>query len=861
MCSFQDQSSGSSTSVSNEQQSKKLKKTPAQGTLRANIQILQKKFDDLLQQSELSDDLQTRKDLKAAEDALKRAKQKLSWLEGNAAYQKKYRERRKRDLAEIKEKHPLVAYQLRLGKRTRDEKEAGSAAGKEAKDVEDRNCAISDMKKPVQEESASKILRLEEELTVLRQALGNKKKFVLGDGKPLSRKEINELIDSKKAELTSEKTRLTVLQANAVRQKKYRDNKKKQLEDLEKTYPQIASKLQTRKRRGRPRIEESQPDLLKVLEEVAGAATTNNDNQNGDKTKPALTGKSLRDLSLEMTQRGFKLSRSATYLRLAPRERGSSEGKRHVEYVPVKLRPQTGHAKQHTDSKFAGASIKYVKELASVLGPQVVGYVVQDDRCRVGFKTSGESNSEHMVLEYKVTTSDNEALKLKASNRNKMILSLYGACQINKNGMGDEEQVTRVGPSYIAVRSGKYLASAAYAHWDDFNIVVQRPEFKEFLRRPDGSIKPVIVLYISGNQDENPRSAKALQVAACHFKVHNLDAIFIVSDAPGKSAYNPVEDRIQVLKESLTKLALPRKQFTSHMDDAGQVMDESLEKNNIKAAGETLSEIWNEISYESHPIVAKYVEPSDEPEGKRWEGVNHDERWKAEHVRQSQYCLQIVRCDNDVCCGPWRSNLKGVLSERFIPPPIPFIQGDNGPEAPEPHQNQLGAVQFGQFGSLFMRITMSSVLPRAVQNYRIIPYDLYCPSIQAHLNQRICKWCGLYHVSQKALKPHTRIHSSTEASHQQSGATDDNAVPVQIEKLTELVEAAVATEVVVSESPAVQVQVQQAPAQLHPAQPVQVPVQVQAAPHQVLPAGATVVCMPEWGAGAQWVTPTTAAQR
>ncbi|XP_072036005.1 uncharacterized protein [Amphiura filiformis] len=833
-----DQSASSSASTSNEQQTQKQKKTPAQETLRANIKELEKKVDRLLQQSRESDDLQGHKDLKAGEDELKRAKQKLSWLEGNAAYQKKYRDQRKRDLAEIKEKHPLVAYELRPGKRTKN-KEAEKT--EEVKDEEEGVHTINiNMKKPVQEESATKIMRLEEELTALRQAslVKKVKTYVLGDGKVMTREDLKELIGAKKLDLCNEKMKLTTLQANAVRQKKYRDRKKKQLEQLQKSHPQLACKLKTRNKRGRPRIEETQPDLLKVLEEVAGAAAAG-DNKNGDTPKPALTGKSLRDLTIEMKQRGFKLSRSAAYLRLAPRATESPEGKRHVKYVPVKLRPQTGHGKQHIDGKFAAASIQYVQELTSVLGPQVVGYVIQDNGCRVRFKSSGENSSEHMVLDYRAPQSDSEAMRLKSLDGTKLVLSLYGACQIHKNGMGEQDKVTKVGPTYIAVRSGRYLASAAYAHWDDFNIVVQRPEFKDFLRRPDGSVKPVMVLFVSGSHDENPHSAKALQVAACHFKVHNLDAMFIVSDAPGKgSYYHPAEKRVQVLTECLSKLAIPRNHFTSHLDEHGHCIDDTLEKENFKAAGETLSEVWSEASFESHPIIAKYVEPSDEPEGRRWEGVNHDERWKAEHVRQSQYCLQIVRCDNDVCCGPWRSNLKGILSERFVPPPIPFMQGDNGPEAPEP--NQLGSAQYG---SLAMRIAMSSVLPCAVQKFRIIPYDFYCPSLQVQLSQRICRWCGLYHVSQKALRPHTRIHSSTETS--QPSTTAD---PVQIEKLTELVEAAVATEVVVSE-PTIQVQVQPQ-IQTLPSPAPQVQVQVQTTPHLV------------WSTtGAQWTTATTTTEQ
>jgi hypothetical protein len=35
-----------------------------------------------------------------------------------------------------------------------------------------------------------------------------------------------------------------------------------------------------------------------------------------------------------------------------------------------------------------------------------------------------------------------------------------------------------------------------------------------------------------------------------------------------------------------------------------------------------------------------------------------DEYWCAMHVLQTQYTLQIVRCNSIECCGPWRSNYR-----------------------------------------------------------------------------------------------------------------------------------------------------------------------------------------------------------
>nr|CAH7761933.1 unnamed protein product [Callosobruchus chinensis] len=45
----------------------------------------------------------------------------------------------------------------------------------------------------------------------------------------------------------------------------------------------------------------------------------------------------------------------------------------------------------------------------------------------------------------------------------------------------------------------------------------------------------------------------------------------------------------------------------------------------------------------------------------------------SEHVRESQYLLQIVKCKNTECCRP-RSGLFRLLDNRFLPPPAKVKQ-------------------------------------------------------------------------------------------------------------------------------------------------------------------------------------------
>lgn len=79
----------------------------------------------------------------------------------------------------------------------------------------------------------------------------------------------------------------------------------------------------------------------------------------------------------------FQLSRSAVYLHLLPRKSNTTEGKRHISTVPVRLKRALNDAhRSHVDTKFCVATIRYLEELASLLGPDQVLFISQDDKVR-----------------------------------------------------------------------------------------------------------------------------------------------------------------------------------------------------------------------------------------------------------------------------------------------------------------------------------------------------------------------------------------------------------------------------------------------------------------------------------------------
>ena len=58
------------------------------------------------------------------------------------------------------------------------------------------------------------------------------------------------------------------------------------------------------------------------------------------------------------------------------------------------------------------------------------------------------------------------------------------------------------------------------------------------------------------------------------------------------------------LTKQLTGVILPYDTFGSHLQN-GKTVDSELEKNNFKAAGETLAQIWNDLEIDGHNVMAE----------------------------------------------------------------------------------------------------------------------------------------------------------------------------------------------------------------------------------------------------------------
>ncbi|GBP04546.1 hypothetical protein EVAR_3908_1 [Eumeta japonica] len=188
--------------------------------------------------------------------------------------------------------------------------------------------------------------------------------------------------------------------------------------------------------------------------------------------------------------------------------------------------------------------------------------------------------------------------------------------------------------------------------------------------RKDIKVKPEMILSVDGGPDENLRYNKVVSSCISHFKEYDLDGLFVFTNAPGRSAYNRVERRMAPLSRELATVVLPYEHYGSHLDSQGKAIDSYLELKNFQHASETLAEIWSQMVIDGHNVIAECVPPGEVlPETAQVSDI-----WYRNHVCESQYFPQIIKCSDNSCCSPRRSALKNVLYQSFLPTPFSMSQ-------------------------------------------------------------------------------------------------------------------------------------------------------------------------------------------
>lgn len=538
---------------------------------------------------------------------------------------------------------------------------------------------------------------------------------------------------------------LHIKKSNALRQMKFQQKRRQKLKEICEENEACKKKLCIRETPGRPNANEVQPGLLQAIIDLSLRGAGAHERRRSDALNCCRT---LDDLARELKTLGFNLTRSGLYLRLIPRNWATHEGKRHVTTVNVKLkRAENAEHHQHADTKFARSTHESLVQLCSILGPHDVACISQDDKAKVplGLPAANKQTTIVMNMDYEVKLPDHDFV---VAAGHKLTPSVIAGLEVLAGKF--ENGVTYSGPTYIGIRSGKHDSSVAATHAADLrNLYANVSAFKPFLFRDDGLAKPIVVIFVDGGPDENPRYKETIKFACQNFIELQLDALFISTQAPGRSAFNPVERRMAPLSRYLAGIILPYDTFGSHLNSQGQTINIDLEKMNFQKAGEILGEVWSEAVIDKYPVIAEWRGGLQLPSAEM-----PSQEWLATHVRSSQYFLQVVKCSNPECCAPMISALKSVLPNGFLPAPLSVTNID-GLKVDE---------SAGTFLSLFQRLAIR-LAPAGCADLDGMPYDFCCPTVQSYIVNRTCAVCKLYFPSNAMVVEHRKqVHPRVKAS-------------------------------------------------------------------------------------------------
>ncbi|CAF0874627.1 unnamed protein product [Rotaria sordida] len=605
-----------------------------------------------------------------------------------------------------------------------------------------------------------------------------------------NQKTLKKLIEQKQRRTTD----LKRLQSKQRASTRYREKQKRQVEKLCASNPQVAVELSKAFRptitTTRMQFENDCPNLIQIIAEIACIGGVSDDSNKG---KKRLSLESLQDA---IKVRGYEIRKSSLYYRLMPQRALGQDGKKHVLTVPVRLRKMQGiePLPKYEDSHFTAASWKHIKDLAGIFGNDCVLYLTQDTKAKVSIgRPSAKGQSPFIMhLDYEMSSIDSQSNSI--ISHHQFTPCIYAASIIDETGL-----ITNAGPTYISIRSAKHDRLTHESHSIDFDRLVQLKEFEKVARDHLGRVKPIVIMNVDCCQlENNTRYIKTLSTAIDAFKKYNLDALIIVNQAPGQALFNIVERRLSPMAQDLAGLILPHDHFGTHLNDIGLTQHAELEKENFKLTGNVLAEVWSMNVLDEYSVVAEYINPSpmideqlkmadsflalnsiiDQVSTEANEEIpldqtrptptisttgiktecDIDEFWCATHVLQTEYTIQIIRCNNSSCCTPWRSNYIQVFPHRFLPPPVPFHRSSRGVKMADIETSSAIINPISPFyGNLFQRIQFHGIVINHTHN-DVLPYDAYCPSLQTKLSSRICSICKLYIPTSIRLRSHYKIH-------------------------------------------------------------------------------------------------------
>ena len=144
---------------------------------------------------------------------------------------------------------------------------------------------------------------------------------------------------------------------------------------------------------------------------------------------------------------------------------------------------------------------------SSVLEPHDVTCLSQDDKAKVplGLPAANKQSTIVKNMEYEVKLPDHDFV---VASGHKLTPSVIAGLEVFAGNF--DHGVSYSGPTYISIRSGKHAADLRH-------LYANVQAFKPLLYREDGLTKPILVIFVDGGPDENPRYKETIKFACSNF--------------------------------------------------------------------------------------------------------------------------------------------------------------------------------------------------------------------------------------------------------------------------------------------------------------------------------------------------------
>ena len=204
---------------------------------------------------------------------------------------------------------------------------------------------------------------------------------------------------------------------------------------------------------------------------------------------------------------------------MIPQRCDSLEGKRRVQTVSVKIHKATNNLrKKYVDADLTFANKTFLQDIATLFGPESMFVVSIDDKAKVPLGITAAICQAHnklvMYMKHKVRLPDHDFI---VASKHKLVPCVYAACEIQTTSARCQPEISYTGPFYIAICSLKHESNTAFTHGRDFDHALQLKEFVSVAKNED-QVKPIVLAFIDGGFNENPRFPKVLSVAIDHFR-------------------------------------------------------------------------------------------------------------------------------------------------------------------------------------------------------------------------------------------------------------------------------------------------------------------------------------------------------